>query len=487
MTEQDTNNNVGVVVKFDPTLELPEIKMFLNNPGEDETDDDSARDTQMQQSKIYGIMAPLIKVNETPVPISSVVSMELTCKKMPMVSVVINDTLGLIETFDKPRPDNGRLQIQILPPFDNAYKKVNITFYITDSEIEEGMITLTGVYDVPGLHDNKMKAYGEITTYEFFEQVARDYQLGFASNLSGTDDKRWIYIPNTKVQSILTRECKYGGGNEDVMLDWWIDYWNNLNLVDIKERNNTIDKKEDMQTWILPSRLPKTESTDTNEPFRTEALVTNSEVFRDTQAYISTYQTQNNSGGNLGGTDRVVEFYKTEDLETDNYLLQNKDMVNSIYLRYDYIGENFGDYEYLLHASCRSAFMKKINSQKVIVDLFTPSLGLARGSKVNFYWYNVNEMIKETQFSDIESNVEMPEEEQTQSQSDGLSGEEGEDEMIIDKQISGQYYIEESNFYYDYNGGGYNWRHQLVLTRPADQEERFYWDDITTEKPTNNK
>jgi hypothetical protein len=55
--------------------------------------------------------------------------------------------------------------------------------------------------------------------------------------------------------------------------------------------------------------------------------------------------------------------------------------------------------------------------------------------------------------------------------------------MVIDKQISGQYYIEQSDFIYNFNGGGYNWQHRLTLTRPADQEERFYWDDITTEKP----
>ena len=491
MAQESAGSTPGITVKFDPTLELPEIKMFLNNPGPDETDG-PADDSSMQQTKITGIIAPLVKINDQPIPVNSVISMELTCAKVPTVTLSVEDKMGLIETFDKPRPDNAYMQIQILPPFDNAYKKVNIPFYITDSEIdnESRTITLSGVYDVKGWHDNKMKAYGQVTTYEFFEQVAKDYQLGFASNLSGTDDRRWIYVPQAKVASILTQECKFGGGGDTeeegekaVMLDWWIDYWNNLNLVDIRERNNTIDKKEDMQVWILPSRQPKTETTDVNEPFKTEAMVTNNEVFRDTQAYVSQYQSQNNSGGNLSGSDRVIEFYKTEDLETDNYLLQDKDVVKNIYLRYDYIGENFGDYSYLLHGSCRSAFMKKINSQKIIVDLFTPSLALAKGTKVNFYWYKVQEMTSDTKFADVETNIETPDNVTEKNEYTGLEPGKIPDDMVIDKQISGQYYIEQSDFIYNYNGGGYNWQHRLTLTRPADQEERFYWDDITTEKP----
>lgn len=481
-TSSGSDKTVGVVVKFDHSLDLPEIKMFLNNPGETESDD-PADDSSMQQTKITGIMAPLVKVNDMSVPIDSLISMELKCAKVPSVSLAINDSMGLIETFDKPRPDSQKLQIQILPPFENAYKKINIPFCITSTDIQDGTIYIDAVYDIPGLYDNKMKAYGELTTYEFFEQVAKDYRLGFASNLSGTDDKRWIYVPQAKIQSILTQECKLGGGDPTVMLDWWIDYWNNLNLVDIKERNDRIDSKEEMQVWILPSRQPKTETTDVNEPFRTEAMVTNNEVFRDTQAYVSEYTTMTTVPRE---SDRVVEFYRMEDLETDSFLLQNKDIVDNIYLRYDYAGENFGEYQYLLQSACRSAFMKKINCQKIAVDLFTPSLAMARGTKVNFYWYNVKDLTAETKFSDAESNIALPENITEKDTDTGMEPDKVPDDMVIDKQLSGQYYIEESNFFYDFNGGGYNWRHQLILTRPADQEERFYWDDITTAKPTNS-
>lgn len=474
---------VGIIVKADPTIQLPEIQLFMNNPGDEIPDDDPepTSDTDMQQTKITGIIAPLVKINDMAVPFSSVVSMELTCSKVPAVTLVVNDSMGLIKTFDKPRPDNS-LQIQILPPFAGAYKKINLPFYITSSDIDGDSITLSAVYNIPGWHDNVMKAYGELTTYEFFEQVAKDYQLGFASNIDSTDDKRWIYVAETKMASALTQECKFGGQSGQV-LDWWIDYWNNLNLVDVSERNNTIDRKEDMQVWILPSRQPRTEAVDKNVPFKTEAMVTNNEVFRNMQSYVSEYSSETNMAGNLAGTDRVVEFYMTDDLATDSYLLQDKDVTKNIYLKYDYIGENFGPHEYLLQSSERAAHLRKLSQQKISVDLFTPSLALARGTKVNFYWYHADEMTKNTKFADVESNIELPQDKLEKDPETGQEPDKIDDEMIIDKQISGQYYIESSDFYYDFNSEGYNWRHHLVLTRPADQEERFYWDDITNKTP----
>lgn len=472
-------NYKGIVVVFDNTLQLPEIKMFLNNPDSDEVDKkDAAEYTNLQQSKTYGIQAPLVKVNEFTIPFNDVLEMDLTCKKIPQVNLVIRDRLDLVKTFDKPNAEHGKLQIQILPPFEDAYKKVNLTFYIQNTEIDGDEISIKAIYDIPGWHDNKMKAYGQVTTYEFFESVAKEHKLGFATNVTATDDKRWIYVPNTKIASILTQECSFGGDRE-VLLDWWIDYWNNLNLVDVRERNETIESIEDMQTWILASRYPKTETEEVSEPFRCEAMVTNNETFRDMQVYISDYQIQSSGAANLGGTDRVIEYYKNEDLLTESFCLQNKDIVDSVYLKYDYVGENFGEHQYLLQSECRSAYLRKINAQKLSVDLYMPSLAFSRGTKLNFYWYKTNDMTNLTEMSDLESNIQLPE--STGVEVGDPDKADLSDNFIIDKQISGQYYIETSDFYYDYGDGAYDWRHHLVLTRPSDQEERFNWNDIATE------
>lgn len=466
----ENGTTTGVLLKFDPTIELPEIKEFLNNPSPEE-DPVNGDDTTMQQTKITGILAPLVKLGNTVIPFSAVGYMTLTDDPYPKVSMSITDRFDLIKTFDKPTRDN-KLQIQIIPTFENAYKKINLTFWIENLSFEGNEIFINAVYNVPGFHDNVLKAYGEVTTYEFCEQIAKDLHLGFASNLDSTDDKRWIYIPNKKVYDALYQECEFGGSERQI-LTWWIDYWNCLNLVDIYERNNTIDK--DLQMWVLPRRFPEAETGESTEPILMEAVITNNDIYRDFQIFASEY----NDDLRLNKiTDKIVETYKINDMEEDNFIIRDGDVNNDLFTKYEYAGENFGDHPYLKQKNCREMWVSKVNNSTIKVTLTQPCLGLMKGHKVNFYWYTVNEFTKDTKNVDnVNSNIPLPSDEERDKVS-GLDGSKIDDDMIIDKQVSGQYYIVDSKISYEFNGGSYNWEHTFTLSRPEDQKEYFDWDSI---------
>lgn len=466
----ENGTTTGVILKFDPTIELPEIKEFLNNPSPEE-DPVNGDDTTMQQTKITGILAPLVKLGNTVIPFSAVGYMTLTDDPYPKVSMSITDRFDLIKTFDKPTRDN-KLQIQIIPAFENAYKKINLTFWIENLSFEGNEIFINAVYNVPGFHDNVLKAYGEVTTYEFCEQIAKDLQLGFASNLDSTDDKRWIYIPNKKVYDALYQECEFGGSERQI-LTWWIDYWNCLNLVDIYERNNTIDK--DIQMWVLPRRFPEAETGESTEPILMEAVITNNDIYRDFQIFASEY----NDDLRLNKiTDKIVETYKINDMEEDNFIIRDGDVNNDLFTKYEYAGENFGDHPYLKQKNCREMWVSKVNNSTIKVTLTQPCLGLMKGHKVNFYWYTVNEFTKDTKnVDDVNSNIPLPSDEERDKVS-GLDSSKIDDDMIIDKQVSGQYYIVDSKISYEFNGGSYNWEHTFTLSRPEDQKEYFDWDSI---------
>ena len=468
--------NGGVILKFDPTIELPEIKQLLNNPSpeEDPVDGDV---TTMQQTKITGILAPLVKLGNTVIPFSAVGKMVLTDDPYPRVSMSITDSFDLIKTFDKPTRDN-KLQIQIVPTFDNAYKKINLTFWIEDLSFKGNQIFLRAVYNIPSFHDNVLKAYGEVTTYEFFEQVAKDLQLGFASNLESTDDKRWIYVPNRKIYEAMTQECELGGGERQI-LSWWVDFWNCLNLVDIYERNNAIDKG--LQMWVLPRRFPETETGENTEPIKMETIITNNEIFRDFQIFASRYTDKLSL---VKITDKIVETYKIDDMEEDNFIIRDGDVNNDLFTNYEYGGENFGEYKYIKQKYCRDMWLSKVNNSTIEVTLGQPCLGLMKGHKVNFYWYTVNDFTKNTINDErVSGNIPLPEDADV-DESTSLPIDNQEDKMIIDKQVSGQYYITNTRISYELDGGSYNWYHTFTLSRPEDQKEYFDWDSI---KLTSNK
>ena len=470
ITTAENGTTTGVLLKFDPTIELPEIPQLFNNPSPEE-DPDLGTDTTMQQTKITGILSPLVKIGDTVVPFSSIGSMKLTDTPYPSVRLKITDNFELIKTFDKPTKDNI-LQIQIVPTFENAYKKINLTFWITDMKFSGPTMTVSAIYNVPKLHDNVLKAYGEITTYEFFEQVAKDLGLGFASNLESTDDKRWIYVPNEKISQALDRETLYGG-NERQILTWWIDFWNCLNLVDVYERNNTIDK--DMKMWVLPRKMPETETGTNTEPMLLETMITNNDAFRDFQIYASEYSDSLSASTT---TDMIVSTYKIDEMMEENFNIMDGDVNNDIFTTFTYGGENFGSHSYIKQYYCRDMWMLKINNSTIKVKLPQPCLGLMKGHKVNFYWYMVNDFVDDTKNDDtVNSNIALPNDNEKDLNS-GLDPDKVDDKMIIDKQVSGQYYIVDTTIEYSLNGGSYNWSHTLILSRPEDQKEYFDWDSV---------
>jgi len=472
-TEEETEQATGILVKFDPTIQLPEIKEFLNNASPEE-DPEYGGDTFLQQTKVEGILAPLVMVNDTVIPFNSISHLELSDNPVPRVTLEFKDRFDLVKTFDKPTKDN-KLQVQIIPSFENAYKKINLTFWITKVDFDNNDVYIRGIYNIPKFNDIKLKAYGELSTYEFFEQIAKEYQLGFASNLENTEDKRWIYMPNTHVTDSLTNECEIGG-NEQQILDWWIDWWNYVNLVDVLERNKTIDK--DIKVWATPHKYIETETGPNPEPILCEAMLTNQEFYRDFQLYVSEYEEVFSSSPIA---DKMIETYKIGDMEEDNFIIRDGDVNNDLFIEYEYGGENFGEHKYLKQRYCREMWLSKIRNSMIKVSLRQPCLSLMKGHKVNFYWYTVNEFTKSTKDSDdVNSNIPLPEDSEIEELR-GLDPDKQDDEMIIDKQISGQYYIVDSKIIYEYNGGEFKWQHILTLSRPEDQKEYFDWESIKTQ------
>jgi hypothetical protein len=457
-----------VELKFDNQLELPNIEMFEQNVGLGDSEKDGA-DTDMVQTKVYGVTTPLIKVNNMVIPFNSIVSFVMKNEQVPTVEMAINDRMDIMETFDKPKSDN-MIQVQILPPFDNAYKKINLTFFITSYRTHNRIIYIDATYIVPTLYDCVLKAYGKTTTYKLFESVAKQLKLGFCSNLENTDDERYIYIPNKQYIDSLNKEITYGG-TERQDLEWWIDYWNNINLVDVAERMNTIDK--DLTIWVYPHRYFETDDVNSSEPILLPRTISNSIALRDIQTYVSDYKEEFDPGINMNGTDMIISSYTMKTCEENTMFLQDGDVKNDIYVKYEYLGENFGDYDYLTKSECRNMIMRKNSNNIISVKMFTPHLGLMKGHKVNFMWYKTGDIVQGISDSGIETNMPAENTDQSSEQAENF---------LLDKQISGQYYIKEVNLYYKYNSGAYNWVQELILARPSDQIEYYDFDDMANEK-----
>ena len=301
-----------ITVKYDPTLEIEEIVEPMSAVSQNEMP--GAGNSVIQQTKVTGIVSPLIKVNNILILWNKVTRFELSSTGfLPELYFTFKDDLGFTKSLDQPGNDNLVL-VQILPPFEDAYKKINLRFFIDNVSIKGDKVSISAKYNVPLLYQDKLQSLGKLSTYNYIDKIATECGLGFATNIEGVEDERYIYIRNTNYLNSVNNEIKKSG-TEECILDSWVDFHNYMILCDIFERYNAID--EEIKIWTAPSTVIDTENN--GEPIvakEEDAILSNSVGALNTQLYISDYTVNNEAGKNIRfGTDKVIQSYYIDKYE----------------------------------------------------------------------------------------------------------------------------------------------------------------------------
>lgn len=459
-----------VTVEFDNTLEKSDIIMPIMSSSKSEAGDDYQDNSQSEiaQTSVFGIQVPLIMINTTVIDFDSIHYFELKSNgPTPELIMTVEDRYELITNIDKPSHDN-EVRIQIIPRFDNAYKKINLTFFINDIDVTGSMIKLTCLYKLPILMSSQYKAFGEIDTYSLFKTIASEIKLGFATNVAVLNDKRFVYCDNRSLHSLLDSEITFANATEHIM-DWWIDFWDNVNLVDIKERYLAVDPDDDIKIWVAGETRENRKDGEII-PNEVVAVLNNHPSVNNSELFVKEYTIKNNPGQQAAfGSDKVYGIYADVNNEYSDYLIQDGDIKNDIFAKYDYLGENYGEYNYLFAKCLRAGYLQKINSETIKVTLKSPLLGLMRGHRVNFIRYVNDDYLEGKMKSleeagvidrNVESNIpleeyELNDEDTKDNKNDG--------KFRLDKTTSGQYLIIAVELLFTNN----EWEYVLTLARPA--------------------
>lgn len=299
----------NLTVQYDPIIKLPVIEKLLSTPSPEELPDvHTPNENAVQQTRVDGIMAPLVVINSMKLSYDQIEYFELTSNSiLPTLKLIVIDTMNLIETIESPKNDNS-IQIQILPPFDNAYKKINLLFYITGYKSLNGKLHIDAVYNIPHLYDSHLEPYGKMTTQEICDKVAKDLQLGFVTNVQSNEDERYIYSNNNTYIDLLNKEVRQGGGDRSI-LQWWVDWRNNLTLCDVYERYTSMDGTPEIWVSSIDENTDEPTAPKTS-PVKTKAIATNTMDAKKVGLYISNYTSNLKTGNNVNsGTDKVVLTY----------------------------------------------------------------------------------------------------------------------------------------------------------------------------------
>jgi hypothetical protein len=454
-----------IIVEFEHSLPkekilFPYVKSTNRGDELDFTDTDL---TDKDQTRIYGIQVPLIKINNTTIDFDSVKYFVLKSEgRLPELTLTVEDTYSLISNIDKPGNDNLVI-VQIVPKRDNTYKKINLSFYISNIRVSGTLVTLTCKYKLSDLTSSRFETFGEIDTYNMLKNIAIKTKMGFATNLKGeTKDKRYVYCNNKSYFDIMNEEIQYSD-IDGCLLDYWIDFWDNITLADIKERLKTIEPDEEIEIWVESQVYENTGSVET-QPNKVPAVLLNLPQFNQSELFVKDYNMKTTPGAQLSkGSDKVHAIYEENKSDYSDYLLQDKDVKKDIFVKYDYIGELYGDYNYFLSKSVREAYIQKITSDEIIITLNSPNLGLMRGNKVNFLRY-VNDSVLENKMKDLEEHKIIDREKVRTNiplEDYKLWEDSGEGKYRLDKTVSAQYLIYAVEIKYSNN----QWQYDLTLVR----------------------
>ena len=455
-----------IQLEFDNTLSKSDIIMPIMSVSEHDgaISDSSSAYTDKSQLTVFGIQVPLIMINNTVIDFDAVLYFSLKSNgPLPTLVMSVEDRYELIGNIDKPKHDN-EVRIQILPKFDNAYKKINLTFYITNINVSGKNVRLTCTYKLTKLTSSKYEALGELTTYNIFKNAATDTGLGFATNITEGTDNRYVYCDNKSWLELLNDEIQYSG-TENQVLDWWVDFWDNINLADIYERYTTTDTDEDIAVWVT-GQIDEMQKDIDIKCINVPAILNDHPANERSELFVTDYIIYNNPGAQVSrGSDKVYGVYEDDRDEYLDHLVQDGDVKEDIYTKYYYLGETYGKYNYLLQKELRNAFLQKMNSECIKVTLKSPLLGLMRGHKVNFIKYVNDSAIEDKMKSleeigaidrNVESNIPLADYEITADFDGGI--------FKIDRTVSGQYLITSMDLIYEQS----NWKYILTLNRPAD-------------------
>lgn len=466
-----------ITVKRDPQIVMPKIVTGLM-----ETDDTSANVlgssvTGVKQTDVYGVMCPLLALNGMAVDMIDLISFELDCTGvLPTVDFEFVDRNNLFSQYNTPGTSN-ELQVQIIPPTDNTYRKINMMFYVTDISAENGIISGSAVFKVPGLLNSRANALGEVTTYEMCDRISMESQLGFATNTTSTDDKRFIYCDFKTYGDMLKEEILNSAADQTHVYDCWVDLWNCIVLCDIYERYNTIDTVDDMTIWISDHNIVGSVD-DKVEPFQTECVLTNHPAAERTELFVRKYELLTDNQYVQRGTEKAVMVYNMNTKEYVGHYTADGAVEKDRYINLEYGGEMYGDYDYIFSRQCRDMFMKKMKAEVVELTLTSPLFGISRGDQCRFVWMDNDpknrywrEALQDMQITPDANDI--PTDDMTWLNGwVGSVNESGSDDLYVNLQLSGQYTVIGIKAAFEYN----NWLYKLQLVRPAERKPQLLID-----------
>ena len=281
-TKNQDFNPTGLTQLFPPTIKPSRISL-------------DAQTTNFRQRKDFltGLgTAPFVYYNGTHIEYKDISYFELYHEGiLPAVKITFLDRNGIFKDNGFPVDDTS-ISIFIFSR-SKRLRSINMDFKISNfKDLGSNEFTISGIVDLPQVYLRKFKSYSKKTSFEALQDLSKECEMGFCSNISNTDDRMtWINTGFTNYQ-FIDSIVKNSYLSDSSFLNCYIDFYYNLCYVDIEKelnRNNELDKM-----IISDGKNQFTDDPEKDEDIAPLILSTDHSA-KGSNAFISEYMVTNRS------------------------------------------------------------------------------------------------------------------------------------------------------------------------------------------------
>lgn len=192
---------------------------------------------------------PLIFINSYAFNGKEIASMDLKCEGiLPELILVLNLSSGRFISKDYPK-DGDKVNI-FIRSMNSQFKPVRCDFLIKNvfsskSDDSEGnfiRFTITADLDIEGFFkEQDFYVIKDLTSFEALNQLCKEQGLGFVTNETKTDDKMTWRCSKESYFDLLKVIRAHAYKDEDSFFDLWIDYYYNINFVNLNKLYSASD------------------------------------------------------------------------------------------------------------------------------------------------------------------------------------------------------------------------------------------------------
>ncbi len=473
-------------VVFEPTFERTPINRYILDAQKDTT----PLNTQVDTTRVEGVIVPLVKINAQVINANDLISIRLDGKGfLPTIEVITNKASYI--KLGTPGMVN-KITVVLVPAVDGAYNKISVDFDITSVQEYSTSYRYYGSFFLSELNNRftkciKHEGNRSITTYELFYELAKNAKLGYAvtDEVEKIKDTKVRLMRNQNYKECILEHLKFSGLDDKSFFNAWIDLYGYLEVCNMSwimglntgpsdyamHNENGINFLNPRVTHNSVS-IPGEPSSDIelgNNTFRT---ITNWKLNEGpSNNQIAAYEwIIDNSFINVHGTDNIyyavdhIVSGGTNNIMSERVTIKDETAEGQAYPDYylcqknKYIGtemanEEDGNTPVLYQEKRRSAYFAKLNSKKLKVTMKDPNYALNRGIMLQVSIFEYDRNLK----AEMLRNMGNTTKEGDTSDEPTLSPEDKDKYInydtwgILNTSISGMYFIDGIEFTYNRN------------------------------------